>query len=317
MKQINTGHLLKLTGQKSCCSSASTHRPPFGLMLPLLFCTSCFDTSQDYAKVALYVSGTAVQSPLPLEGGEELTMSRADLAFGPLYLCAGKTAGDLCDTARLEWLDSVIVNTLDATPKKVGDLTGVTGTVLSWMYDLGISSQLTQGDPIPLQSAQELNNSSFSLAGTVTYQGISLPFRVEVPIQQNENTELGVPVVRKGSSDRFEYDVTSQGETLTIKFDPRVLTKNLNFRPYFTSAECEPDGPDIVCDGTKEYRCGEDGQITEETDCSEFDQVCLPNDGCATELVIEQDSSNYRGLRNALLSGTRPEFLWASPEGSD
>ena len=80
-------------------------------------------------------------------GDVSVTIDRADLAFGPLYLCAGATAGDLCDTARFEWLDSAVVDTTLSDPVKVGELSGVTGTVRSWMYDLGLSSQLTREAP--------------------------------------------------------------------------------------------------------------------------------------------------------------------------
>src|SRR5690606_17259403 len=89
----------------------------------------CADVGQKNETITLFVAGTDLSEPVIAVGEIEVLVDRADLAFGPLYLCAGATAGELCDTARLEWLDSVVVDTTSPEPMQVGELTGVTGHV--------------------------------------------------------------------------------------------------------------------------------------------------------------------------------------------
>ncbi|MGB1698880.1 MAG: hypothetical protein ACPHRO_02925, partial [Nannocystaceae bacterium] len=95
-------------------TSTSTMRLRWALALAL-FSAGCLDTGQQRAEVPLSVAGTAGAGTVLTEGGVSLSVDRADLAFGPLYLCPGNTAGDLCDVARMEWLDATVVDTLDAT----------------------------------------------------------------------------------------------------------------------------------------------------------------------------------------------------------
>ena len=116
----------------------------------LLALVGCSDASQDFVEVDLEVSGT------PVEDHEledlTVTLSRADVAFGPLYLCPGRQAGENCETARLEWTESAVVDGLDEESTKVGVMTGVTGPILSWMFDYGITSLLTQQQPVELRA---------------------------------------------------------------------------------------------------------------------------------------------------------------------
>jgi hypothetical protein len=238
-----------------------------------------------------------------------VTIERADLAFGPFYLCAGVTAGDLCDTARLEWLDAVVVDTTVAMPTLAGELSGITGEVRSWMYDLGISSQLTRQEPFVLKAAKELGSVSFVLEGRANIDGIEVPFSASVPIQQTDDTELGVPVVRKSTSESFFRDITPTESGLVVRFDPAAWVRGMDFRPYMTREQCSALGADLVCDGAIERTC--DGELELSTrDCDQRNQVCLPREGCTNRLTIAKDSEAYRSLRNALLSGARPSMEW-------
>lgn len=273
---------------------------------------ACVETAQNRTGVPLLVAGTDTPQAVIAVGEVPITIARADLAFGPLYLCAGATAGALCDTARLEWLEAVVVDTTAAEPKPAGTLVGTTGNVQSWMYDLGISSQLARAEPFVLEAAQELGGASLVVAGSALVEAIELPFVASVPIQQTEDTEPGVPVVRKSTSDPFFRDI-GVGETgLVVRFDPAVWVRALDFRPYVAADVCAPTAPAIVCDGTLERRCKGDTELSNR-DCSELEQVCLPDQGCAERLSIEPGTEAYRSLRNAIVSGRRPSFEWTSP----
>ena len=278
-------------------------------LLFLVFAMGCPDVGQRATQFPLYVAGTAHSEPIVSTGDISVTIDRADLAFGPLYLCAGTTAGDLCDTARYEWLGSAVVDTTIAEPVRVGELSGVTGTVRSWMYDLGLSSQLTQDDPFVLDAAKELGNASFILEGVALIDGIAIPFTVSVAIQQTQDTELGVPVVRKGSSDSFYREIDTSEQSLLVKFDSSAWVKGMDFRPYVTNDTCTSDGPVLVCEGTTEHSCDNE-TVLASRDCTSLNQVCVPALGCQDRLNIEDGSEAHRSLRNALSSGERPIFSW-------
>lgn len=208
------------------------------LIVSMALCfQSCAEDVQSRVRIPLYVAGVDQTEVIEAKGGVQLTLSRAELAFGALYFCAGTSAGDLCQTARLEWLNSARVNTLKSTPQAVGTLTGVTGVIRSWMYDLGLSSQLTSEDPIILSAAEQLGGYSFVVEGEAKLNHVRLPFVARIQIQQTDDTELGVPVIRKSSAEPFEYDITAKEQALLLRFDPRLWLQELDLRDQLLKEE--------------------------------------------------------------------------------
>ncbi|MDH5492128.1 MAG: hypothetical protein OEY14_09245 [Myxococcales bacterium] len=270
----------------------------------------CAETGQDHVALPLYVAGEDVSAGLMTSDAIPVTLDRAELAFGPLTICAGEQAGDLCETARLEWLGSVVVDALDPEPALAGELAGITGPVRSWMYDLGLSSLLTQEAPLALDAALELGGVSLILEGSAELPSGTLPFSAAIAIQQEEATELGVPVVRKSASDVFEHEVREDEPGLLIRFDPSVWMRGVDFRGALEDRPCLPEGPPIVCAGSLEQRCAPDGSVQSATECASAGQHCLAGIGCADALQIEPNTQAYRSLRNALVSGERPRFEW-------
>lgn len=235
---------------------------------------ACASTGQSSVELPLYVAGTAVTAPVLSVGGVEVSLDRAELAFGPFYLCAGFQAGELCDTARLEWLESVVVQATDPTPQLAGQLRGVSGTVRSWMYDLGITSLLTQQDPLVLAAAAALGGASLQLEGRALLPVGELTFRAAIPVQQSDSTELGVPVVRKSGSDRFEHEVQRGEAGLLVRFEAASWLSGVDFRVYAGEGQCSPGA------------------------------------GCPQSVTVEAGSQAYRSLSNALVAGRRPAFEW-------
>jgi hypothetical protein len=271
--------------------------------------SGCADSSQTRVQVPLEVHGTAPTGPLLSLGAVPVTLTRADLAFGPLYMCAGAQAGELCETARVEWLDTVVVDALDPLPQPAGDLYGVSGVVQSWMFDLGISAQLTRDDPFVLEAAESLGGHSLVLEGSALVSGVTLPFVAEVAVQQTDATELGVPVVRKSSSDPFNEDVSGAERALQVRFDPATWLAGVDLRPYVQFATCAPAQEGVLCDGLLEWTCDAGGANTSR-DCAALGQVCVAGEGCADHVVIAPGSEASRALRNALVAGARPTFTW-------
>lgn len=270
----------------------------------------CSGTGQDRVEIPLLASGADVSSPVMAVGDVPVTIQRADLAFGPFYLCAGNTAGDLCDTARVEWLETAVIDTTSEEPMPLGSLDGVSGAVRSWMFDLGISSQLSRSQPYVLEAAEQLGGASFVLEGLVTLNGLEVPFSASVPIQQTETTELGVPIIRKGSGEEFSHDITGAESGLTLRFDPSAWVSRIDFGGLVEETTCSPEGPPVVCQGQVEQTCDESGALAEERDCDSLGQVCLKGQGCAAELKLDPETTAYRSLSVALTTTGRPAFEW-------
>lgn len=287
-----------------------TNHLAFAVAVSCALLAACAETGQDRVSIPLQVAGTDVSAGMTAVGGVSITLTRADLAFGPLYLCSGYQAGELCDTARLEWLKSVVIDATDEAPADAGTLVGVTGPVRSWMFDLGLSSQLTQSEPVVLDAARELGGVSLILEGEGNVNGMLVPFHAAVPVQQSAETELGVPVIRKSTSEVFSHDVSLDDTGLVIRFDPAPWVEGVDFRTFVEDGACAVGGPETVCAGSLEQSCDSDGSVSSSRDCTAMAQVCLAGQGCADALEMKSESSAFRSVRNAVVVGERPAFEW-------
>jgi hypothetical protein len=233
------------------------------------------ETGQQPVSIPLHVAGSETNEPLLGANGVTLDIERALLAFGPLVLCAGRQAGDACETARLEWLGSTVIDVMDPEPKRAGVLVGVSGHVASWMYDLGITSQLSDPEPHFLEAAAELGGHSLVIEGVAHVGEAPVPFAARVIVAQGDQGERGLPIVRKSQTDDFEHDVTDKDTGLLIRFDPTQWLAGVDFSRLVVE-------PEQGCSGSE---CGQSATIT-------------------------PPSQAYNSIRNALQVGARPRFEW-------
>lgn len=240
-----------------------------------LCATACLEIGQEEATVNLSARGTAPLEPVSGKSDWSIELGRADVAFGPLYVCAGTQAGKYCDTARLEWLESVVLNALDDEERSIGTLRGVTGPVRSWMFDFGITSLLTQAKPTVLKAASELEGHSVVLEGIARKDPHSVTFVLEIPVQLEAGAESGVPVVASFPKDPFRHDVSSAGDTLTVRFDPTPWVQAIDFEGLVRGQDCETEG-------------------------------------CMLDVMLDETTSAGIAVRTAILAGKRPVFSWGS-----
>lgn len=279
------------------------------VLLSLLM-IACVDVGAGEIEVPLHLAGTSIEQPIVGRAGAQIELERAELAFGPLYLCAGTQAGALCDTAMLEWLDALVLDGLDPTPVAAGELRGRGGTVRSWMFDLALVSLLTQKQPLVLPAAEQLGGASLRLEGRASVEGVVIPFAVALKVQQEDATELGVPVIRKSAGESFMHAVGREEPGLLIRFDARPWVTEIDFAGLLEDQSCAPAGPERVCAGQTEQRCDADGNLIESRDCATLEQVCVRERGCVEIVEFAPDSQGYRAVRNQLVAGPRPGFQW-------
>ena len=216
------------------------------MLLSAVMLTGCMDASTREIAVPVEVAGSDAGAFIEGRDGWQVALSRADVAFGPLYLCSGVKAGDLCETARAEWTGSVLFDALDASPQRAGMLDGSSGVARSWMYDHGVTSLLTKQEPLVLDAAEQLGGSSVVIEGSAQRGDVTLTFRAAITVQQEEETEIGVPVIRKSASDAFEHEITGDEAWLLVRFDARPWVSDVDFTSLAeeeaTDLTFEPDG---------------------------------------------------------------------------
>lgn len=246
------------------------------MRLALLSClalaTGCVDTGQERVAIPLQLAGSASAGPFAAAAGFSVELEQAELAFGPLYLCAGALAGDNCETARLEWLESAVIDARSDTLVDAGWLTGASGPVRSGMYDLGIASLSTLPEPLLLPAAESLGGRSVRLAGVAVRDTERVPFELALAIQQGDDAEIGVSVVRVSGVPGLEHDVRGDEAALIVRFDPAPWLSDMDFSSALAAGPV-PDGEVVRFDA---------------------------------------ESQPARALRAALLSGPRPTFEWPS-----
>lgn len=278
--------------------------------LTALSMTACIDAAQEEVRIPLSLAGRAEAESFESARGFRITLSEAELAFGPLYLCAGATAGTLCETALSEWTDAAVLDALRTKATRVGELSGLNGQARSWMYDLGLVSLLTQDDPKVLDAAGELAGHSVRLKGNVTVEGIEIPFRADLAIQQTKETEKGTPVVRSGKDNGLDHTLAN-GDALTVRFDAREWFQTANFARWIEDRTCEPKGAPVVCSGQTELTCDADGATVRMRDCADRGEVCIAGQGCVEEVVVDPESQVGAAIRIDLTSASAPEFRWS------
>lgn len=208
--------------------------------------TGCVDSGTNVHEVGLWVNGRA-DNRFEGRDGWTITLARAELAFGPVTLCPGTSAGEFCESARGEWVDAVVVDALHGEARRVGSVVGTTGPVLSWMYDYGLVSVLTQTDLYETKAARELDGNSVEIEGCADKAEASLCFTLAVRLGQNAEVERGVPVVRvSGEPGLADFGQTKR---FAFGFDPQTWLSGVDFEALGATQTCETDCAPLVLDG--------------------------------------------------------------------
>ncbi len=202
------------------------------IILGILFAYGCIDTGIEPVELQVLASGVD-SAPFEARDGWTVTLERAELAFGPLYLCTAANAGDLCETAQAEMLDGVVVDLLDAEPREVGALVGLGGMVRSVMHDYGVSWELTAMGPEG--SVPAMRDRSLVFEGVAARGDERVSFSGELAVTP---IRAGSLVVRRTLSAAEVTDLADAG-ALSIAVDPRPWFSGVRFDELSESGEIE------------------------------------------------------------------------------
>lgn len=178
----------------------------------LLALAACGDTGAPAFQAPVYARGGAATVQA---GAWTVTLTRAEVALGPVYLCATAAASsDLCPSAVAELTDVAAVDALAPAAQELGVLDIVPGEVRSAMLDYGITWLPTETRPTAKDGAPAGHSARF--AGTAVQGDMSLEFTADVdlaPPLQGGRTIEGLQLPRftpaPGGSLRITVDAAS------------------------------------------------------------------------------------------------------------
>lgn len=186
----------------------------------VLFLVACGDTGQSSVTYPILAVG-ASSSSFEVEGWS-IELTRADVAFGPLYFCASSGASsELCPEAVQEFAEDVFIDALAPGESRLGEVRGTTGEIRSARYDLGISWSITGNAPTASESAPDEH--SFVVEGTATRGADSFSFSAQVDLP---------PVFAGGhtiAGQRTEVHVTDSDTSLTLSVPIEAWIAEIDF----------------------------------------------------------------------------------------
>jgi hypothetical protein len=221
---------------------------------------ACGQTGQELYPLRVEGAGTATATltvparapascaaPCACDGGDwQVVLERADVAFGPLYLCASERAEpDLCPESLAELLEVGVIDALDPAPALLGEGLALTGRAQSAMWDYGRSWLFTSASVRPDPSAP--GGHSLVLRGTATRGATRLRFAADVDVDPSEAGLYGV------QSAPVRHDFVGPYERLLVRVDAGAWVARVNF-DELACARASADDEDVaIVRGTTPY----------------------------------------------------------------
>lgn len=178
--------------------------------------------------------------------GWTVTLTRAELALGPIYLCATAAASaDLCESAVGEFTAVAGLDALDAAPQPMGELDVLPGEVRSTMFDYGVTWLATESRPTAHDGAPGGRSARF--AGTAVRGDMSLEFTAALdlePLRRGTRAVEGLRLVphRPDAGDRLDLDFEVAAWWAGVDFDA-LAALGPGALDLGALAEADPDSP--------------------------------------------------------------------------
>lgn len=210
--------------------------------IPLLVAAAlgCGATGQPEVSYPIFARGSA---PAPVQAGSwTVTLEVARVALGPIYFCATAAASsELCATALGEYPQAAVIDALDATAVRLGDVTGVVGRVRSVTYDFGVSWLPTQSQPTPSRAAPGGHSAHFE--GRAVRGSTVLRFVADVDALPRLQGTLVV------EGQRVDADITGPGARLDVRLDAGAWWTAVDFDALLARGE----DPVVIAPGSRAH----------------------------------------------------------------
>lgn len=166
--------------------------------------------------------------------GITVRVTRAELAFGPLYFCAASSgSATLCRSATGELLDVTRVDLLSPSPTRLGRVRGTTGSVRSASYDLGLHWFDTSFAVEAAAAAPE--GHSLVVVGTLARAGeAEVPFQLSVDAVPQYQGQRAVPTGEAAA------ELSTTPTRLIVTFAPEVWLRQIDFDAVLRTSTSRP-----------------------------------------------------------------------------
>lgn len=202
---------------------------------------ACGETGQEPVSAAFVVHSEGARA-LEVDGWA-ITLSRAELSVGPLYLCATAAASpDLCPVAVGEFASAVTTEVLDPGERSVGTITGVSGAVGSAMLDLAIAWIPTWTTPRPVSTS---GGHSFRVEGLALRDDRSVRFVADIDVIPQFQGALAIQGLRVSGR-------LTPGARVTLSVRPGAWLAGLDFADLAQQA-AGSDEPIELMPGSRAY----------------------------------------------------------------
>lgn len=173
----------------------------------LVGCTVASQEPVEYDAVAVFAPSTPVAV-----GSWALELTRADVAFGPIYFCASASGSStLCESAVAEVASIARLDGLSPEVQSIGRVNGFTGNIRSASYGYGITWFDTENAP---SGASALSGGhSMHFEGLARRGGTTVPLVFDVDLVPQYQGQMAVPTAP------VLADVTSGDVRLEVRFE--------------------------------------------------------------------------------------------------
>jgi hypothetical protein len=206
----------------------------------------CAETGRAYVEMPLLVAGTGERAFV--QGDFQVELERADVAFGPLWLCATQSASpEFCESAQLELTETVTIDALDDEPRPAATAFGITGTVRSAMWDYGITWLPAQPRPRPNPGAVDGEYSARFEVRVSHADGRTFRVLADLAITPNGR---GVVIVRGQRVPT--HTIAPEGDALTVRADPAAWWRRVDLARLAARAAAGED-PVVLAPGDADH----------------------------------------------------------------
>lgn len=212
------------------------------IMLCALLLASCDETSRSFVRVPMVAQRTGDAS---FSAGEhEVTLSRAEVALGPLYFCATAAAdADLCPDAIAELREVAVIDLLDGDAQRVGTVQATTGMVRSATLDYGRPWLLPAN--APERGPRELDGHSAVFEGEACREDACFAFEAAIDLTPREAGDSTLP----GLDTRFA--ILEGEQRLVARIELSAWLGRIDFAELQSSVN--DDGVAVIEPGSQAY----------------------------------------------------------------